>query len=94
MAEERSAYEGAKKKVEARLGFYIHLGVYVVVNMLLLIINLSTSSSYLWFKWPLLGWGIGVVFHALSVFVFSSGSLIKERMIQKEMEKEARKKRE
>ena len=89
--ENQEAYERAKKKVEAKLGFYIHLAAYIVVNILLIIINLSTSPGYLWFKWPLLGWGIGIVFHALGAFVFSGGSIIKERMIEKEIEKQARK---
>lgn len=90
--ENQEAYQKAKKRVEAKIGFYIHLAVYVVVNILLIIINLLTSSQYLWFKWPLIGWGIGVFFHALVVFVFSGGSAIKEQMIQKEIKKEALKK--
>jgi hypothetical protein len=90
--ESQEAYQRAKKKVEAKLGFYIHLAVYIIVNILLIIINLSTSTQYLWFKWPLIGWGIGVFFHALGAFVFSGGSVIKERMIEKEMKKEALKK--
>jgi hypothetical protein len=90
--EDQEAYQKAKKRVEAKIGFYIHLAVYVVVNILLIIINLLTSSQYLWFKWSLIGWGIGVFFHALGVFVFSGGSAIKEQMIQKEMKKEAPKK--
>jgi uncharacterized membrane protein len=88
---EQEAYEKARKRVEAKIGFYIHLGVYVGVNILLVIINLLTSREYLWFKWPLMGWGIGVLFHGLGVFVFSRESAIKERMIRKEMEKEAQK---
>ena len=90
--ENQEAYQRAKKRVEAKIGFFIHLTVYIVVNILLVIINFSTSTEYLWFKWPLIGWGIGVLFHALGVFVFSGGSVIKEQMIEKEMKKEAFKK--
>ena len=90
--ENQEAYQKAKKRVEARIGFYIHLAVYVVVNMLLIIINLLTSSQYLWFIWPLMGWGIGVFFHGLGVFVFSGGSAVKERMIEKEIKKDATRK--
>jgi len=90
--ENQEAYQKAKKRVEAKIGFYIHLAVYVGVNILLIIINLLTSSQYLWFKWPLIGWGIGVFLHALRVFAFSGGSAIKEQMIQKEIKKEAIKK--
>ena len=81
-------YEQAKKRVEAKYGFYVHLSVYLAVNLLLIIINLSTPSEGLWFIYPLMGWGIGVIFHALSVFVFSS-TLITEKMIEKEMNKES-----
>ena len=79
-------------RVEAKIGFYIHLAVYVGVNVLLIIINLSTSPGYLWFKWPLLGWGIGLFFHGMSIFDFSGRRLreAKERMIKEEMKKELR----
>ncbi|MCJ7773858.1 MAG: 2TM domain-containing protein [Desulfobacterales bacterium] len=75
--------------MEVKFGFFIHLSVYIVVNLLLIIINLSTSTQYLWFKWPLMGWGVGLFFHALSVFLFSTGSAIKEKMNEKEIKKEA-----
>ena len=84
--ENQETYLRAKKKVEAKIAFYLHLAVYIVVNLLLIIINLATSTGYLWFKWPLLGWGIAIGFHALMTFVFSGGSVIKEKMIEKEME--------
>ncbi len=88
--QEPEAYQRATKRVEAKIGFYIHLAVYVGVNLLLVIINLATSPEYLWFKWPLFGWGIGVFFHGMSVFVFSGSKFkgIKERMIEEEMKKE------
>jgi hypothetical protein len=90
--ENQEAYEKAKKRVEAKIGFYIHLAVYVGVNVLLLIINLRTLPQYLWFQWPLFGWGIGVFFHGMSVFVFSGRKFreAKERMIEEEMKKEPR----
>ena len=84
------AYQKARKRVEAKIGFHIHLAVYVGVNILLMIINLTASPEYLWFKWPLFGWGIGVFFHGMSVFVFSGGKFrkIKDRMIEEEMKKD------
>ena len=90
--ENQEAFKKAKKKVEAKIGFYIHLGIYVVVNIMLVAINLLTSSQYLWFKWPLIGWGMGVLIHGLWVFAFSGESAIKETMIQEEMKKGGRKK--
>ncbi len=87
--ENQEAYKRAKKRVAAKVGFYIHLTVYLVVGIVLIVVNFSTSSEYLWFKWPLMGWGIGVLFHALSIFVFSGWSPVTKQMIEKEMEKEA-----
>jgi hypothetical protein len=49
------------------VGFKIHLLVYLSVNALLIVINLTTTPHTYWFFWPLLGWGVGVVGHAFGV---------------------------
>jgi len=85
--ERDEARRRAQRTVNYRIGFYIHLAVYVVVNVLLVAINLMCSPQYLWFFWPLCGWGIGIFFHALGVFVFRSGLAVKERMVERETEK-------
>ena len=87
--ENQEAYEKAKKRVEEKMGFYIHIIVYIVVGTFLVIINLVTSPKNLWFKWPLMGWAVGVIFHFLFTFVFHERSTITEQMIEKEMKKEA-----
>lgn len=84
--ERQDAYEKAQKRVEAKLGFYVHLAVYLAVNLLLVVINLVTAPQYLWFKWPLMGWGIGLFFHGFGVFTSFKGEAIKKRMIEKELE--------
>ena len=73
MNQQEIKYKRAKKRVAALRGFYVHLGVYVLVNLLLFLINITASPDSLWYFWPLLGWGLAVVVHALSVF--GSGSL-------------------
>ena len=83
----QEVYERAKKRVEAKVGFYRHLTVYIAVCVLLIIINFSTSTEYLWFIWPLMGWGFAVLLHALRVFGFAGGSTVTEQMIEKEMKK-------
>lgn len=45
-----------------------HIGVYVVTNAILAMMNMM-SSSYPWFIWPLLGWGIGVGCHAVAAII-------------------------
>jgi hypothetical protein len=81
------AYETAKKRVEAKMSFYTHLTVYVAVILLLAIIDLTTSSGTIWFHWPMLGWGVAIVLHAVSVFVFPGRLAVTEEMIEKEMGK-------
>ena len=49
-------------------GFYSHAIKYVLVITMLFIINLTTAPGYIWAWWPMLGWGIGVLFHGLNVF--------------------------
>lgn len=53
------------RKVKA---FYVNLTSYLVVIPGLAAINLFGYPQYLWFVWPALGWGLGVVSQALTVF--------------------------
>ncbi|MGF1756614.1 2TM domain-containing protein [Photobacterium sagamiensis] len=49
-------------------GFYSHLITYVLVITMLFVINIITDSSYIWAWWPAMGWGVGIISHALSAF--------------------------
>lgn len=49
-------------------GFRTHLIVYVAVNLLLIVIDVATSPQSLWFFWPLLGWGLGLLAHGFAVY--------------------------
>jgi len=75
----------AQEKVKEKIEFRIHLIIFVVVNSILATINLTLTPEYIWFKWPLLGWGIGIILHGLRVN--STGKSMKERMMDKEMKK-------
>ena len=61
-------YQKAKKQVEEIKGFYGHLLVYVVVMCVLVFINLKYTPDHLWFVYSMLGWGLGLFFHAVKVF--------------------------
>jgi hypothetical protein len=63
-------YQKAKERVNEIKGFYSHLFVYVLVNAVIFAINYLTSPGVWWFYWPLLGWGIGIIAHAIGVFGF------------------------
>jgi hypothetical protein len=65
---EQGTPAGTKPVARRKVGLYIHATVYVAVNVLLITINLSSASGHLWFRWPLLGWGIGLATHAVAAF--------------------------
>lgn len=58
----------ALRHVRKLKGFYLHLAQYGVVILMLTVINLLTRPQHLWVVWPALGWGVGVLFHAMRVF--------------------------
>lgn len=63
--------------------FYQHLVAYAVINLSLVAIwLLTTPGGFFWPVFPLLGWGIGIIFHALDTFAPASPS---EKRIQREM---------
>ncbi len=90
---QNDAYRAARRHVERKIGFYIHLAVFLIVNTGLILFNLLMVPDRIWAFWPLFGWGIGLLFHGLSVFLFAPGAQWKERMIEQEMKKTAEKDR-
>ena len=88
--DEEESYKRAKKRVGELRGFYEHLIAYLVVNIMLVIINLATSPDALWFYWVTVFWGIGVIWHAISVFGKRDklGNEWEEKKIKEIMEKE------
>ena len=84
---EEEIYRLARKRVEEKKGFYIHFAVYIAVNIMLVIIWVATGAGFPWFVFPLGGWGIGILFHFLGVFVFSKQTGWERRAIEKEAER-------
>ena len=48
--------------------FYVHLTQYLIVIPILAVVNLTSYPNYLWFVWPALGWGLGLLAHGAAVF--------------------------
>jgi 2TM domain len=67
------------------LGFKIHFAAYVAVNLLLIIINLLTTPHLLWFYWPLIGWGIGLIAHGAAVYYTSNRRVTRERVVREKL---------
>ena len=83
---ESIAYERAVKRVKELKGFYGNLISYCIVIPFLVILNLMTSPRQLWFYWPMLGWGIGLLAHGMNVFAI--GKNWEEKKIQEIMNKD------
>jgi hypothetical protein len=57
----------ATRRVRAKREFYMHASTYAIVNLALAGVWLLTGSSYPWFLWPMIGWGVGVLFHGFAI---------------------------
>jgi hypothetical protein len=90
----KEEYKTAKKRVEEIQGFYWNLASYVIVNSFFLFLDLRDNGELDWAFWPLAGWGIGVVFHAIETFGFFNSQSWKDRMVQKELERRQREREE
>jgi O-antigen/teichoic acid export membrane protein len=86
--EQEEKYARAKKRVTEIKAFYTHVVTYVAVMILLFIIDMLTGPG-LWFYWPLLGWGILIVSHAINLFGLKGflGPDWEKKKIQEEMNK-------
>ncbi len=52
-----------RRQQEERRGFRVHAVVYACVNAALTVVNLLVVPEFLWFFFPLGGWGIGLTMH-------------------------------
>ena len=92
---ENDKYERASKRVKRIKGFYSHLLVYIIVNLMIVVINiqnLDVGESYFhWRNFTTLGfWGIGLLAHGMSVFMpdIVLGKNWEERKIKEYMDKQ------
>jgi hypothetical protein len=73
----------AIEQLRKKRGLQGHLIAYVTVNLLLVGIWYVTGRHFFWPIFPLLGWGIGVVFNIWDVYM-------PERMTEDRIEREMR----
>ncbi|WP_413997719.1 2TM domain-containing protein [Flavobacterium sp. W1B] len=88
-------YKEAERKVKKLKGFYTHLIVYILVNILIVFINindLSAGESYFKMEnfFTAFFWGIGLLAHGLSTFMphWIFGKNWEDKKIKEFMEKE------
>jgi hypothetical protein len=80
---DRELWRLAKKRV----GFRRHLATYLVINAMFWFIwwfstDHEEEDRFPWPVWPMLGWGIGLIFNYLDAYVFS-----KSNAVEREYEK-------
>ncbi len=76
----------ARRRAGAKLGWYTHATVYVLVNVFLFVLSTKTGG-HRWSIYPALGWGMGLAFHGLGVFMLGPGCTMRERMVRRERER-------
>ena len=72
----------ARRRAGAKMGWYIHATVYVLVNLFLVL--LATSRGQSWAMYPLLGWGLGLLIHGAVVFFVAPGGNLFDRLLERE----------
>lgn len=85
--------EKAKEKVKNQREFYGNLASYCIIIPFLAFINYRTTGwGFMWFLFPLFGWGFGLVMHAMQAFDWNPllGSNWEERKIKELMNKDKR----
>lgn len=76
----------ARRRANAKLGWYMHALAFVLVNAVIFVMSRHAFGDRPWSVYPLLGWGLGLGLHGVSVFLLGSGSGLRERMVQRERE--------
>jgi len=80
-------YYQAKKRAKAKKQLREHVITAISVSVVLIIINLMTSPGYFWAQWPMMGLGIGLIFHAMYVIKKDHLEKYEDKIIKKEMNK-------
>ena len=73
----------AHKRAAARLGWYVHAGVYVLVNLALA--AAAAISGRHWVLAPALAWGLGLAIHGAVVWMAMPGAQLYQRLLRQEI---------
>ncbi len=72
----------ARRRAGAKMGWYVHATVYLLVNLGLVAVSMGQGRS--WAAYPLLGWGLGLLVHGVVVFAAIPGGGFYERLLARE----------
>lgn len=90
---ERHIYEKAKKRAKEIRSFYYNLALYCTIIPILVFINLYYMPEFQWFWFSMLGWGSGLLFHAMGAFGYNPflGKDWEEKKLKQFIEEEEQK---
>jgi Na+/melibiose symporter-like transporter len=75
----------ARRRAGAKMGWYIHATVFVVVNLFVAL--LAAASGRDWIVYPSMAWAIGLSIHGVVVFFLTGGAGLHERLLQRERDR-------
>ena len=73
----------ARAHVKDLRDFYSHLSRWFGLSLFLCVINLITDPDHLWFLYPTLGWGVGILAHGVKTY--SGNKKWEERKVEELM---------
>lgn len=82
-SDEQQLRQEALLRLKKKRDFQGHLMAYVMVNAFIVVIWMATSGGFFWPVFPIIGWGIGLIFHAWDVY----GGEPTEADVEREMQR-------
>jgi Na+/melibiose symporter-like transporter len=75
----------ARRRAGAKMGWYIHASVFVVVNLFVALIAAAAGRD--WIVYPSMGWAIALTIHGVVVFFLTGGAGLHDRLVQRERDR-------
>ena len=72
----------AHKRAKAKLGWYSHATVYLLVNLFLALVAARHAQG--WAAFPALGWGLGLLIHGAAVWLALPGGSLYGQLLERE----------
>lgn len=91
---EERYYKEAKEIVKKKKDFRENARAFAIIIPILAFINIWTHHEFLWFFFPMIGWGIGLVSAYYEAYVKPEKTSWEDHEIQKEMERMRRRDRQ
>jgi len=83
----------ARRRASAKLGWYTHAVIYLIVNAGLFVLAHNGFSHRHWNLYPAAGWGLGLLLHGVSVFWLGAGSGMRDQLVERERSRLLRERR-